>query len=132
MADAVADTHSVAYHRLYGAAWAAWILVTLGAEFLGYGWLWALAAVGFALAEGLAIRRKSKGDTWSELVWAFYKGEPSRIFLIVGWVGWIGLRLLGFGGVDVTLWGHDAARIFLVGGIVGWLLIHFLARGKYG
>ena len=92
----------------------------------------AVALAWFALGEGLAIKRGAKGDTWSELVWAFFSGQPARVTLILGWVGWIGFRLLGFGGVPVTVWGHDAARLCLVGGLCVWLLTHFLARGRFG
>ena len=122
----------VGYSVRYAAAWAGWIGVTLAAELLGVGWLWAVALAWFALAEGLAVKRGAKGDTWSELVWAFFSGQPARVALIVGWVGWIGFRLLGFAAVPVTVWGLDAARLCLVGGLCVWLLTHFLARGRFG
>lgn len=131
---------SRALARAYTVAWILWVILLAGLEFLApASWrVWAMPAllVVFGLLEGLAIARPKEGDTLSEHVWAFYHGKPVRAFLILGVVGFFGIRLLEFGtSTPLTL--SDLAelelgRVLLVGGIVGWLIPHFLFEGKWG
>jgi len=65
---------------------------------------YALAVLWFLLWEFMAVARDQKGDTFSELIYAFLRGGPARYILV--------------GGIFVSL--------------VGWLFIHFFWQGKHG
>ena len=119
---------------MYVLIWTAWVTGLLVLEF---GWPdshipWVVALAVFAVLEGVGIaRRHVTGDTLSENVWKFYGGMPGRVPLIIGFVMWMGCRLVGLG-----LETSDAlvmtGRVAIINGLVSWLLIHFVGRGKYG
>ena len=77
--------------KLPSAVWLAWFLA-------GMTWV-----MWFAVAEGIALVNRVKGDTLSEVVWRLHL--PAAIFFLGG-----GLLL----------------------GLLTWLVIHFVSQGKWG
>jgi hypothetical protein len=61
----------------------------------GYSWAWAIWGAGFLVIEGLALKRKAKGDTLSEHVWQLFsvkhKGAATwfrrgGLYLFLAWL----------------------------------------------
>jgi hypothetical protein len=90
--------------------------------------LWILGM--FAIVEVVAVLDSDKGDTFSELIWGFYAGQPARAAIVIavviymcavvsyiftGWEAWMVL-----------------AKASVVAGLGTWLLWHFLKLGRDG
>ena len=118
--------------KVFLYTWVGWGILLLLAEFLFPQYFW-VCLIYFAIAEGVAVKRKKKGDTLSEHVWAFYGGNWGRLPFIVGFALWIMCRATNvdtdFAHGDIITW---LGRMFLVLGIGSWLVIHFAWRGKHG
>ena len=112
--------------------WSGWAILTLIAEFV-FRPAWIVAALGFAFLEGKGVESKKQGDTWSEFIVKFLEGGLARYPLIIGWIGWIAMRLIQFGdGPTFHHFGIEMGRLCLVGGLVLWLSVHLFGKLKYG
>lgn len=84
----------------------------------------------FALLEGYAIARSSRGDTWSEANWTFYADKPARIPLIVGFAFHTVAVFTNIAWQSQLL--ADISLGVLAAGILGWLIPHFISKGRLG
>ena len=58
---------------------------------------WALWLFAFVILEGLALVRRTPGDTLSEHVWSFLDGGFARFILLGGFLAWLAIHFLGRG-----------------------------------
>ena len=115
-------------HTTYTAIWIFWVLTLLAGEFF-IPQIFPYGLAVFLVVEGIAIYRIGRGDTFTEQVRAFHSQEKELMYLIAGFVFWIGFRLINLTGSYE--WAVLPGRFSLVSGLVVWLLFHFLGkRGK--
>ncbi|MCY3681566.1 MAG: hypothetical protein OXH16_09215 [Gemmatimonadetes bacterium] len=138
----IADDSSpqpVKLNKKYIAAWIAWPLCVVVADFLFDGWLktisWIFCAIYFAVLVVGTILRAEKEGTFSERVWRFYKNKTAHIPLLIGGIAWICLRLFGELNMGVLDLLHlvvklDAGLQFLIIGIFGYLLLYIYSGRK--
>ena len=114
----------------FAIAWGAWIVATLVVELR---WpqserIWAALVVAFVLMTSAAIMcsRKQLGDLLRE----FLACGWSRLFLVVGWMSCILLRVLDSDPPEVV--DVELPRILIVFGMAVWLAIHLVLRGAQG
>ena len=62
--------------------------------------LWGLIFGAGAILEIVAIRRKGKGDTLSEMVWRLLRTSVVTYFVVLGFFAWLLVHFFGFGLVD--------------------------------
>ena len=124
--------------------WLAWIAM-LAIAFVTADWLYVVALLYFCFFEGLAIVSPSKGDTFSESVWAFDHHSPARLGLTFGASGYMGLNLfrlcIEHVYADPTMYENTqyvsdfikmASAIAFIGGAGVWLFLHFKLEGAKG
>lgn len=58
---------------------------------------WVVWIAAFGVIEGIALRRKERGDTLSEHVWAVLRRPGPWWFLAAGFLVWLTAHFLGFG-----------------------------------
>lgn len=97
-------------------------------------WLWVVALAVFFFAE---IRGGVSGSeehitTWSHVVWEFLEGGCVRMYVVLGWLAWVGLALVDTFGTPLASPIPDVpmAEFCLVAGVAIWLIPHLLFRGK--
>ena len=120
-------THVVAF----GAATALMIAI----RFFGWPeWVWYPAILLFFGAEfhGAASGKSPRIDTFSQIMWAFYRGKPFRIPMLLGWIGWVVMILVEFTRDPIHVLGVPAPEFVLIVGFALWIIPHFLLQGKYG
>lgn len=61
---------------------------------------WIVWGIGFAVLEGIAIKRKAKGDTLSEHVWFIVRKTPLFRWLILAAMIWLTLHFTFLGKLD--------------------------------
>ena len=71
-----------------------------------FGWLWMGFIAYFVVVEGIAIKRKERGDTLSEKTWNIIFKDKAR--------------------KQPRIWFY-----FLGGGMI-WLFVHFMTGGRLG
>lgn len=118
----------------YVRAWVALIALTLGLELARIWWApdwpWVLLAALYLTVEGVAIARRSQGDTFSEFNWSFLWGGWTRGFLVGGYALFLAERFYLIGGMPgLPEW---APRATLAVGFATWLLFHLLGFGRDG
>ncbi len=119
-------------HPGYVAWWISLFALILVADFfVAPWWVWASLIVVFLTVEGVALRRRKHGDTFSELMWTIRYGGSDRRWIAYGVAVYLPVR---FAIVGLTLpeWATAVPRMILAFGVMGWLLSHFNKFGKDG
>ena len=117
-------------HPAYATWWLAVIVTMVAGEFIGYPvWAWATIAICFVVVEGIALARKARGDTASEMMWTFRRGGGAR-----RWVAWaVAIYIpLRFSMIVLDFVPEWVPLSVLVLGVMGWLVPHFNKLGRTG
>jgi len=115
-------------HPVYAAWWGLLVGTMLVGEFVGYpGWVLPAQLIGFIVVEAIALRRKARGDTLSEMVWSATRGDRHA-----GPIAWaVGIYLpLRFSMITLDVIPEWIPIAVLTAGIIGWLIPHFNSLGK--
>lgn len=97
-------------------------------------WLWLVALVVFFYAEiqGGVTDSDEHITTWSHVVWEFLEGGCVRMYVVLGWLAWVGLVLVDTLGTPLgsPIPNVPMAEFCLLTGIAIWLIPHLLFRGR--
>ena len=98
-------------------------------------WLWLVALMIFFFAEiyGGITGTEEHITTWSHVVWDFLEGGCVRMYVVLGWLAWVGLGLVDTFGTPLSspVPNVPFAEFCLLTGVVIWLIPHLLFRGKH-
>ena len=101
----------------------------------GFGTYWIIMMLCMFGAEIRGVISKGRGDTLSELIWAFLGKEPGKAGLGVGIALALSLRVVS---LPFLFIGYHQHFLFVFGpwialcaGLGAWLAIHFPTRGSW-
>ena len=110
-------------HPLYASWWGFLFGSMVLGEFVGFpAWVLPGQLIGFAIVEGIAVWRKARGDTLSEMVWAVTSAD--RDLRYVAWAVAIYLPLR-FSMIALTGIPEWIPAGVLALGVAGFLIPHF-------
>ncbi len=115
----------------YAGIWGALLTAMVLGEFVTYPvWVWPVLAVVFIGTELVAVLiHKAKGDSFSEMVWAFVTDKKDRRPVVWAVAVYLPLRIVMLAIDFVPAWLPPAV---LALGVIGWLIPHFTHLGKRG
>lgn len=118
-------------HPIYAGIWGALLTAMIVGEFIAYPvWVWPALAIVFIGTELVAVLiNKAKGDTFSEMMWAFVKDKKDRRPVVWAVAVYLPLRIVMLA-IDFVPAFLPPAILAL--GVIGWLIPHFTHLGKRG